>query len=452
MNKEIKPNGKALIPFLTFIVTYLGAGAILTAKGVDFAFYQFPSVVAIVIATVVAFAMFKGSIDEKFVDFAKGAGSLDIMCMLMIFLLAGGFSAVAKAMGGVDSTVNLGLSVIPAQYITAGVFVIAAFLSFATGTSMGTVGAIVPICLGLVDKAGLSMALVMGACLCGALFGDNLSMISDTTISATRTQGVELKDKFRANFGIALPAAFITVILLLIFGAPEHVVEIANLDYNLVKVIPYIVVIGCALVGINVFVVLILGIVTAGAIGIMYGDLTFLTLAQSVWEGFQGMIEVFLLSMFIGGIAEMTKKNGGIAWVLNNVSKMFKGKKSAQAGIALFTGICDIATANNTIAIIMSGQIANDVSREYDIDPRKTASILDMSSCIMQGMLPYSAQFLTIVALSEGRVDPMSVVGHNWYLFILAICMIISFFVPKLDKVLIKGEWDWSRNEAVIED
>lgn len=447
-NKDVKASGIALIPFLVFIAIYLGAGAIMQAQGVEFAFYQFPSVVAVFIATIVAFFIFKGTIDEKFEIFAKGAGNLDIMCMLMIFLLAGGFSAVASAMGGVDSTVNLGLSVIPAQYITAGVFVISAFLSFATGTSMGTVGAVVPVALGLVDKAGLNMSLVMGACLCGALFGDNLSMISDTTISATRTQGVELKDKFRSNFGIALPAAVITIVLLLVFGAPETVVQMESLDYSLVKVLPYLIVVVCALIGMNVFCVLLLGIVSAGAIGIIYGDLTFLSLAQNIWTGFQGMIEVFLLSMFIGGIAELTKQYGGIKWLLEKISKMFKGKKSAQLGVSILTGLCDVATANNTISIIISGKIANDVSREYDIDPRKTASILDISSCVMQGMLPYSAQFLTIVSLSGGRVNPMGVIGHNWYLFLLAFFMIVSFFVPKMDSLLIKGKWNWDTNKA----
>lgn len=447
-NKDVKASGIALIPFLVFIAIYLGAGAIMQAKGVEFAFYQFPSVVAVFIATIVAFFIFKGTIDEKFEIFAKGAGNLDIMCMLMIFLLAGGFSAVASAMGGVDSTVNLGLSVIPAQYITAGVFVISSFLSFATGTSMGTVGAVVPVALGLVDKAGLNMSLVMGACLCGALFGDNLSMISDTTISATRTQNVELKDKFRSNFGIAIPAAVITIILLLVFGAPETVVQMESLDYSLVKVLPYLIVVVCALIGMNVFCVLLLGIASAGVIGIIYGDLTILSLAQNIWTGLQGMIEVFLLSMFIGGIAELTKQYGGIKWLLDKISKMFKGKKSAQLGVSILTGLCDVATANNTISIIISGKIANDVSREYDIDPRKTASILDISSCVMQGMLPYSAQFLTIVSLSGGRVNPMGVIGHNWYLFLLAFFMIVSFFVPKMDNLFVKGKWNWDTNKA----
>ncbi len=449
-NDNIKARGAALIPFLVYIVIYLGAGILMSMQGVELAFYQFPSVVAVLIAVIAGFFIFKGSIDEKFAVFAQGAGKLDIVCMLMIFLLAGGFSAVAKAMGSVDSTVNLGLSVIPVQFVTAGVFVISSFLAFATSTSMGTVGAVAPVALGLVDKAGLNMPLVMGAVLCGAMLGNNLSMISDTTISATRTQNVELKDKFRANLVIALPAFIVTVVLLVIFGAPTSVVEIGSRDFNLIKVIPYLVVIVFALVGLNVFVTLLLGIAAAGVIGIAGGDLTFLSFAQNIYTGFQSMIEVFLLSMFIGGLAEMTKVNGGIAWLLEKVSLLFKGRKSAKCGIALLAGLCDVATANDTVSIIMSGQIANDVSKQYDIDPRETASILTIAVCFMQGMLPYSAQFLTMVSLAKSvnmEVDPIAVAGHNWYLFLLLGFLLISFFIPAMGKALYKGSWNWKTNK-----
>ena len=221
MSKENKSSGLALIPFLVFIVIYLGAGIILQSRGVEMAFYQFPAVVAMFIAVLTAFALnYRTGINENFKIFAKGAASEDVMNMLMIFLLAGAFSAVAKAMGGVDATVSFGVSVIPAPLITAGIFIIAAFLGTATGTSMGTIGALVPIALGMVDKAGLNMPLVMAACMSGAMFGDNLSMISDTTIAATRTQNVELKDKFRTNFWIAFPAAVVAFVLLILFGRP----------------------------------------------------------------------------------------------------------------------------------------------------------------------------------------------------------------------------------------
>lgn len=445
--EQKKSSGLALVPFLVFIVIYLGAGLILQAKGVEMAFYQFPAVVAMVIAVLVAFCIYhKTGIMENFSIFAKGAGSEDVMCMLMIYLLAGAFSAVAKSMGGVDATVNLGVSIIPASLITAGIFVISAFLATATGTSMGTIGALVPIALGMVDKAGLSLPLVMAACVSGAMFGDNLSMISDTTISATRTQGVELKDKFRTNFWIACPAAVVTIILLIVFGRPETATAIEAGGFDIVKVIPYILVLALALIGLNVFLVLIIGILSAGIIGMCYGDITAMEFAGNVWAGFQGMIEVFLLSMLCGGIAEMTKHYGGLNWLIEKLSKTFKGKKSAQAGLCALAAITDVATANNTVAIIVDGPMAKEISKKYDIDPRKTASILDIFTCIMQGLIPYGAQFLVVASMCEGRISPMDIIPNNWYLFLLAGFALLSIYVPSYEKMTLKGKWNWDKN------
>ena len=358
----------------------------------------------------------------------------------MIFLLAGAFSAVAKAMGGVEATVNFGVSIIPASLITAGMFIIAAFLGTATGTSMGTIGALVPIALGMVDKAGLSLPLVMAACVSGAMFGDNLSMISDTTIAATRTQNVELKDKFRTNFWIAFPAAIVTIVLLVIFGRPETAKAIEASGYDIVKVLPYLLVLILALIGVNVFLVLTIGIFSAGIIGMAYGDLTFLSFAGEIWAGFQGMIEVFLLSMFIGGTAEMAKHYGGLEWLIEKMSGMIKGKKSAQVGMSALALLTDMATANNTIAIIVDGPMAKEISAEYGVDPRKTASILDIFTCIMQGLIPYGAQFLLVASLSEGRVSPGDVIPNNWYLFLLAGFAILSYFVPWYEKITLKDQ------------
>ena len=441
METKKKSSGLALLPFAVFIVIYLGAGMILQSRGVEMAFYQFPAVVAMFIAVIIAFAMnYKAGINENFRVFAKGAASEDIMNMLMIFLLAGAFSAVAKAMGGVDATVNFGVSIIPASLITAGMFIIAAFLGTATGTSMGTIGALVPIALGMVDKAGLSLPLVMAACVSGAMFGDNLSMISDTTIAATRTQNVELKDKFRTNFWIAFPAAVLTIVLLVIFGRPETAKAIEASGYDIVKVLPYLLVLILALIGVNVFLVLTIGILSAGIIGMAYGDLTFLSFAGEIWAGFQGMIEVFLLSMFIGGTAEMAKHYGGLEWLIEKMSGMIKGKKSAQVGMSALALLTDMATANNTIAIIVDGPMAKEISAEYGVDPRKTASILDIFTCIMQGLIPYGAQFLLVASLSEGRVSPGDVIPNNWYLFLLAGFAILSYFVPWYEKITLKDQ------------
>ena len=441
METKKKSSGLALLPFAVFIVIYLGAGMILQSRGVEMAFYQFPAVVAMFIAVLIAFAMnYKAGINENFKVFARGAASEDIMNMLMIFLLAGAFSAVAKAMGGVEATVNFGVSIIPASLITAGMFIIAAFLGTATGTSMGTIGALVPIALGMVDKAGLSLPLVMAACVSGAMFGDNLSMISDTTIAATRTQNVELKDKFRTNFWIAFPAAIVTIVLLVIFGRPETAKAIEASGYDIVKVLPYLLVLILALIGVNVFLVLTIGIVSAGIIGMAYGDLTFLSFAGEIWAGFQGMIEVFLLSMFIGGTAEMAKHYGGLEWLIEKMSGMIKGKKSAQVGMSALALLTDMATANNTIAIIVDGPMAKEISAEYGVDPRKTASILDIFTCIMQGLIPYGAQFLLVASLSEGRVSPGDVIPNNWYLFLLAGFAILSYFVPWYEKITLKDQ------------
>ena len=441
METKKKSSGLALLPFAVFIVIYLGAGMILQSRGIEMAFYQFPAVVAMFIAVLIAFAMnYKAGINENFKVFARGAASEDIMNMLMIFLLAGAFSAVAKAMGGVEATVNFGVSIIPASLITAGMFIIAAFLGTATGTSMGTIGALVPIALGMVDKAGLSLPLVMAACVSGAMFGDNLSMISDTTIAATRTQNVELKDKFRTNFWIALPAAIVTIVLLVIFGRPETAKAIEASGYDIVKVLPYLLVLILALIGVNVFLVLTIGIFSAGIIGMAYGDLTFLSFAGEIWAGFQGMIEVFLLSMFIGGTAEMAKHYGGLNWLIEKMSGMIKGKKSAQVGMSALALLTDMATANNTIAIIVDGPMAKEISAEYGVDPRKTASILDIFTCIMQGLIPYGAQFLLVASLSEGRVSPGDVIPNNWYLFLLAGFAILSYFVPWYEKITLKDQ------------
>ena len=430
METKKKSSGLALLPFAVFIAIYLGAGMVLQSRGVEMAFYQFPAVVAMFIAVLVAFVMnYKAGINENFKVFAKGAASEDIMNMLMIFLLAGAFSAVARAMGGVEATVKL---------ITAGMFIIAAFLGTATGTSMGTIGALVPIALGMVDKAGLSLPLVMAACVSGAMFGDNLSMISDTTIAATRTQNVELKDKFRTNFWIAFPAAVVTIVLLVIFGRPETAKAIEASGYDIVKVLPYLLVLVLALIGVNVFLVLTIGIFSAGIIGMAYGDLTLLSFAGEVWAGFQGMIEVFLLSMFIGGTAEMAKHYGGLDWLIEKMSGMIKGKKSAQVGMSALALLTDMATANNTIAIIVDGPMAKEISEKYDVDPRKTASILDIFTCIMQGLIPYGAQFLLVASLAEGRVSPVDVIPNNWYLFLLAGFAILSYFIPWYEKITLK--------------
>lgn len=440
--EERDASGVALLPLLLFIVIYLGAGMILQSKGVEMAFYRFPTVVAMTIAVIVAFLMYhKTGINENFTLFARGAGDENIMTMLMIYLLAGAFSSVAGAMGGVASTANLGLTIISPRFIVPGIFVIAAFLSTATGTSMGTIGAIVPIAYQMAKTADLNMAFVISAVMTGAMFGDNLSMISDTTIAATRTQGVDLKDKFRTNAWISLPSAVITIVLMIIFS--KGGTSVGQLDYSVIKVIPYVLVLGLALAGLNVFTVLLIGILSASVVGIGTGTIGLMDIAGKIWTGYQGMMEVFLLSMLVGGLAEMTKHYGGLKWLITKTSKLFKGPKSASVGIAALTAITDAAAANNTVAIIVNGEIAREISEKYRIDPRRTASFLDIFSCIMQGFIPYGAQFLMTASLTKNSVNPTDMIPYNWYLIIIAAVSILSVVIPSYNKRVCKGEWDW---------
>ena len=405
-----KANGLALLPFLVFIVVYMGAGLVYQSKGVDMAFYQFPSVTAMFLAVLVAFIMFKGSINEKFDTFAKGAANVDVLTMLIIYILAGAFATVAAEMGGRDATVNLGLSLVPVQFLAAGLFVIAAFMGTATGTSMGTISAITPIAVGVAEKGGLNMMVVLGAVIGGAMFGDNLSMISDTTIAATRSQHCEMRDKFRVNFLTALPAALVTIVVLLIVGRPETVTEIGDLSYSFIKVIPYLLVLILALVGMN---------------------------------------EVFFLTLLCGGMSELIAKNGGIEWIIQKLGKVMKGNKSAQVGIAAMVSLCDCATANNTVAIIVAGDMAREVSHEYKVDPRRTASLLDMFSCVFQGIIPYGAQLLVASSLCNATVtngttiSAANILGSLWYCWFLAAFGILSIFIPFADGICRKDPWNW---------
>ncbi|MDY5509354.1 Na+/H+ antiporter NhaC family protein [Dysosmobacter sp.] len=446
-----KGRGTALIPFLVFVVIYLGAGIILQSQGVEMAFYQFPSVTAMFIAVLVAFAMTKGAVNERFRIFAKGAANEDVLTMLIIYLLAGAFSSVAAAMGGRDATVNLGLSLVPVHFLTAGVFIISAFMGTATGTSMGTISAIVPIAVGLADKGGLSVPMMVGACVGGAMFGDNLSMISDTTIAATRSQGCEMRDKFRVNFYIALPAAIITIIILLIVGRPEMVPTMEALEYSIIKVVPYLLVLILALVGMNVFLVLTIGIFAAGIIGMATGSLDIFGFAQNIWSGFTGMNEVFFLTLFCGGMSQLVIHNGGITWLIYMLRKMMKGNKSAQVGIAALVSLADCATANNTVAIVLTGSMAKDISREYQVDPRRTASLLDVFSCVFQGIIPYGAQLLSAATLTTAcgiAMNPTEIIPNLWYCWVLAAVGILSVFVPFADNVCRRDPWNWEYDVA----
>lgn len=429
-NLRPKASGVALIPFLVFIGTYLLTGMYLQAQGVDMAFYQMPAPVAAFLGVIVAFIILRGSIEEKFNTFVAGCGNENIIIMCLIYILAGAFSTVAKASGGVDSTVNLFLTFIPPQFITAGIFLMASFISLSTGTSVGTIVALGTIAVGLAEKGGLNMALVLGSLVGGAMFGDNLSVISDTTIAATRTQNVDMKDKFRMNFKIALPAAIATFVLFLIIGRPEVAPSADIGEFSTLKILPYLFVLITALMGMNVFLVLTGGIIFAGIVLLLGNGFDLLALSGLIYEGFTGMFEIFLLSMLMGGLSALVTKAGGLEWLIQKIKKLIKGEKSAELGISALVSLADVATANNTVAIIITGPVAKEICNEYKVDPRRSASLLDTFSCVMQGVIPYGAQILIAAGYSNGLVSPMEIIPYLWYQLILGVLAIISIYIP----------------------
>lgn len=448
MKKNEKISSKALIPFLVFIIIYLSTGIILQLRGVEMAFYQLPAPIAVFIGIISAFLLFSGSVDEKFDNLVEGCGDSNIIIMCLIYLLAGAFSALASKSGGVDSVVGLGLSFIPGKFLTAGVFLISCFISIATGTSVGSITALGPIAVGLSESGGINLSLMLGALVGGSMFGDNLSVISDTTIAATRSQNCQMKDKFRMNIKMALPAGLITLILLLIFGAPESEPSQKDLSYELIKIIPYIFVLISALMGLNVFLVLTGGILFSGIILLFDNGFDFLSLSQTMWEGFTSMFEIFLLSMLIGGLSNMVNKEGGINWIIGKIKKIAKGEKSGQLGIAMIVSLADIAVANNTVAIIISGPIAKKMCGEYKIDPRRSASLLDSFSCVFQGIIPYSAQVLIAASFSKGKLAPFQLIPYFYYQFILGLVAIISIYIPFTRP---KDKWNFELDMAESE-
>lgn len=275
------------------------------------------------------------------------------------------------------------------------------------------------------------------------MFGDNLSIISDTTIASTRTQGVEMKDKFRINILITAPAAIFTIILLIIFGRPEILPEVQNYDFSLIKILPYLFVLVFSLIGMNVFIVLTGGIALSGVVGLIYGNFTILTFSKEVYNGFVGMNEIFLLSFLTGGLAAMVTKAGGIQWLLEKIQKSIRGPKTAQLGIGALVGLTDIAVANNTVAIIINGSIAKKLCRKYEVDPRKSAAILDIFSCIAQGFIPYGAQMLILVGFAGGKATPFEIIPLLWYQQLLLLSVIVSIHIPFADGLIKKQPWIW---------
>ncbi|QTL34679.1 Na+/H+ antiporter NhaC family protein [Pseudoalteromonas viridis] len=411
----------SLLPLLTFVGLFLGAGLYLQSQGVDYAFYQLPAPVAILPAIVIAFWINKGTINQSVETFIKGAGHSNIITMCLIYLLAGAFSSVASATGGVDAVVNAGLSLIPPSLLLPGLFLIAAVVSTAMGTSMGTIGAIGPIAYAVSVKTGIDPALMAGTIVSGAMFGDNLSIISDTTIAATRTQGCEMKDKFKENLKIALPAAALTVALLVFLTPEPQAVETKPFDWLLV--LPYAFILVLAVIGINVFVVLFSGIIFAALMGFT-GDYQGAAFVKDVYKGFSDMQEIFLLSMFIGGLSEFIRVNGGLDYLAHKIQAIttiiakWHRKVADQLGIAALVLTSNLCIANNTVSIIVAGPVAKKLADDGEISGKRSASLLDIFACVMQGSLPYGAQALLLGATF--KISPWEVSTSSFYCFILA--------------------------------
>ncbi len=426
MTQQTKGKASALFPLLIFILLFIGTG-VLTKD-----FSNMPLNVAVIIAAAVAIFMNrKVKLAKKIEIFTKGAGHENIMLMCIIFVLAGAFSEVAKGMGAVDATVNLGLSLLPANLLMVGLFLIGCFISITMGTSMGTVVALAPIGIGIADQTDIPMALAMATVIGGAMFGDNLSMISDTTIASARTQNTSMSDKFKTNFFIVLPGALITALILWFITSGSHINQLEDYSYNLVKVIPYLAVLIVAILGVNVIIVLIGGIILAGAIGIIDGSYTGTTLLQAASQGVLNMEDIAIVALFIGGIIGIIQYNGGIDYLLHVVSNKIKSKKGAEFGIAGLVSVADISTANNTISIIMTGPLAKDIASKYNVDPRKSASILDIFAACWQGIVPYGGQMLAVAGLAS--ISPISIMPYSFYPVLLGICGItaILFGFPR---------------------
>ncbi len=417
-----KGNGLALIPLAVFLIVYLGTSIL--AKD----FYAISTIVPFLAAALTSLLMNrKESFQSKVEIFCKGAGNSNIILMVIIFILAGAFAEVAKNMGAVDSTVNLGLSLLPSSLLIPGMFIISCFIAVSIGTSMGTIVALVPIAVGIASKTGIETALAVGAIVSGAMFGDNLSIISDTTIAATRTQGCEMKDKFRMNFIIVLPAAIITALIFMILTRNSDTIILESLSYSLIKIIPYIMVIITALLGVDVIIVLLLGILSSGIIGFIYGSFDILGFFNSISAGISSMSELIIISLLIAGTIEIIKNNGGIDFILNKGLKNFKSKRGAEYGIATLVSLVDICTANNTVAIVTVGPIAKDISNKYDLEPKRVAGILDMFSCAFQGIIPYGAQLISAAALAT--ISPIPIMKFLFYPYLMGICAIISIYI-----------------------
>lgn len=424
LKHEDEKNVMALLPIAVFIVLFVGSGLV-TGN-----FYLMPTTLAFLLALIVALLQNKKyTFEQKLYVAASGAGDVNIITMCIIYLLAGIFSAVVSAAGGVTSTVNFALSFIPVHLAVMGLFLMGCFISISMGTSCGTIAALAPIAVDISQKTGYEMALCIGAVVCGAMFGDNLSMISDTTIAAVRTQGCEMKDKFKANFAIVLPAAIITAALFYFIGSGSSYKTATNLDYNFIQVVPYLMILVGALAGINVFALLGGGTIISIFVGLYTDSFASSKILMLTGSGLSAMYEIAIIAILAACISALVRLNGGFAWILGTVQNHVGGVKGAQLGIGALSLMMDIATANNTIAIVLAGPLAKKIAETYKISAKRAASLLDIFSSVGQGLLPYGAQLLSAAALT--KLTPLDIIPYLYYPILMLVCVVIFVFISK---------------------
>lgn len=430
---EKKSNAKALIPIGVFLVLYLGLG-ILFEYGlkIPMGFYNIPIVVVFLIALLVACIQNKElSFDDKLVLMGKGIGDKNIVTMILIFLCAGMFVGVVGR-SSASSVAYFMLSIIPAQWSAVVLFVVSCFVSLAMGTSVGTITLVTPIAVAVAQTSGFSIPLCVGSVMGGAMFGDNLSFISDTTIAACNGQGCEMKDKFKENFFIALPAALVTVVVILLISLKYNITGTIQNEYNLIQIIPYVIVLVMGIIGVNVFIVLIAGIVSGAVIMLATGAVKAVDLLANMGSGAAGMFETTMVAILVSAICALIAEYGGFEALLNGIKKVFKGKKGGQLGMGLLVGAMDIATANNTVAIVMANPIAKEMSESYGISNKKAASILDTFSCVFQGVIPYGAQMLVAISAAQSlgaNVSAFEIMPFLLYPYLLLVSSLIFIFV-----------------------
>ena len=415
--------GISFLPLFIFLGLYIGSGVFFSIKGAASPFNQFPRHVALFIAIGVAVLMNKNKkIDDKIEIFSKNAGSSGVMIMGLIYLLAGGFSGAAKSMGGVESVVNLGLTFIPSTFIVPGIFLISCFIATAMGTSMGTMAAMAPIAVGVAAKSNMDVAITLAAVMGGAYFGDNLSILSDTTISATRGVGCEMKDKFRMNFLIAIPAAVLTMVLYTVMGKAGEIE--GNLTFSFIKVIPYLLVLAGALAGGNVVLVLMGGIVLCGIVGFATGSVTFLPFIKAIGSGMEDMMGITIVAILIAGIIGVIKENGGIEWLIEKITSKVKTRSGAEYGIGILSGALSASLVNNTVAIIISAPIAKEIGSKYHIAPKRLASLIDIFACGILALCPHDGGMLIMTGM--GHVSPLDILKFAYYPVFLIIVTLIT--------------------------